>query len=177
MRINFEGTMSLAQYGKLVKEVIQDVATKAGIDPKDVKLSNPVMQMSLQIKGYEEPQVLTTPHGELFVIDVKVEKGKIVTESNEDEAKGDKRLLSETDAAKETPLPKESIESEFKEEDIQFIEDLEVRHDLKQRVYSINGSEDTLIRYYGIEDGKERLIFEEVARPNVIPFRKKGDTK
>ncbi|NRQ71974.1 hypothetical protein HQK17_28045 [Bacillus cereus] len=177
MRINFDGTMSLAQYGKLVKEVIQDVATKADIDPKDVKLSNPVMQMSLQIKGYEEPQVLTTPHGELFVIDVKVEKGKIVTESNEDEAKGDRRLLSETDAVKETPLPKESIESEFKEEDIQFLEVIEVRHDLEQRVYTINGSEDTLIRYYALEPDNERLVFEEVARPNVIPFRKKGDTK
>ncbi|PEM65293.1 hypothetical protein CN613_25450 [Bacillus pseudomycoides] len=177
MRINFDGTMSLAQYGKLVKETIQDVATKAGIDPKDVKLSNPVMQMSLDIKGYEEPQVLTTPHGELFVINVKVEKGKIVTDSNEEEAKGDKRLLSETEAAKETPLPTTSIESEFKEEDIQFLEDLEVRHDLVQRVYTIIGSEDTLIRYYALEEDNERLVFEEVARPNVIPFKPKGDSK
>lgn len=179
MRINFDGIISLSQFGELVKQVVEDVATKAEINPEDVQLSNPVIQMGLQIEGYEEPQVLTTPHGELFVINVKVENGEIVTESNEEEAKGDRRLLSVEENAKRegTPLPEGEIESEFREEDIQFVEDIQVREDLEQRVYTIKGSDDTLIRYYALEENGERLVYEEVARPNVIPFKKKGDTK
>lgn len=177
MRINFEGIISLAQFGELVKQVVEDVATKAEVPPEDVQLSSPVIQLGLQIEGYEEPQVLTTPHGELFVIDVKVENGEIVTESNEEEAKGDRRLLSEEEAAKETPLPEGEIESEFREEDIQIVEFITVREDLEQRVYTIKGSDDMLIRYYALEENNERLVFEEVARPNVIPFKKKGDAK
>lgn len=178
MRINFDGIISLAQFGELVKQLVEDVSDKAGINPEDVQLSNPVVQMGLKVEGYEEPQVLTTPQGELFVINVKVENGKIVTDSNEDESKGDRRLLPvEEQANQTTPLPEGEIESEFPEETIQFLESHEIRDDLEQRVYTILGSEDVLLRYYALEDDNERLVFEEVARPNVIPFRKKGDTK
>lgn len=179
MRINFEGTMTPKKFGELVKQLVEDVSEKAGINPEDVQLSNPVIQVGLQVKGYEEPQVLTTPQGELFVINVQIANGEIVTDSNEDEAKGDRQLQSvEANANRQgTPLPEGEIVSEFPEEAIQFLESITVREDLEQRIYTIKDSEDTLIRYYGLEEGNERLVFEEVARPNVIPFRKKGAAK
>lgn len=163
MKIKFEGDMSLNQFGKLVAELVGNFLEEAGADKKQVKLNNPIVQTAFQIKGQEHAVFLTTEHGEMLQVEAKTEKGKLVSNTdNQDAPTEDKRLWSNDKIVNEPPtaVTDEEITSDFDQTQIEFKEEFVINSSLKQKVYRIIGSEDELVRYFNME--KNVLIGEEV---------------
>lgn len=163
MKIKFEGNLTLEEFGKLVADTVKDFLDKAEVEESKVKMNNPIVQTAFQIEGQEEAVFMTTEHDEMLQVEAEVEDGKIVSKGdNEDAPTEDKRLWSyEKMASNQTEVPETEITSEYNQSQIDFKEEFVINGSLKQKVYSIVGTDNDLIRYFNTE--KNILIAEEVA--------------
>jgi hypothetical protein len=162
MKIIFEGNLTLEEFGKLIAETIQDFLEKAEADVDKVKMNNPIVQTAFQIEGMEDAVYMTTEHGEMLQVEAEVQNGEIVkSDDNQFEPTEDKRLWSyERMASNQTEVPETEITSQYNQSQIDFKEEFIINGSLKQKLYSIVGTDDELIRYFNIE--KNILVAEEV---------------
>lgn len=163
MKLKFDGNLSLEDFGKLVADTVKDFLEKAEVKEEEVKMNNPIVQTAFQIEGQEEAVYMTTEHGEMLQVEAEVENGEIVKKGdNQDEPTEDKRLWSyERMASNTTEVPEEEITSQYDQSQIDFKKEFVINGSLKQKVYSIVGTDDELIRYFNTD--KNILIAEEVA--------------
>jgi hypothetical protein len=148
MKITLNGTMTLNQFAKNLKEVISNTMEKVDADAK-YKVHNPVVHVAFEIKGQEQPVYIIAGHGEIFDVQVDVDKGVIVKQDDNEEVARNQRILKRIDAVTNTPTT--AIESIYFDFELVKVEEHDIKEDLKQVVYNFAGegnSDRQLIRYF-----------------------------
>jgi hypothetical protein len=118
MRILFQGSMTPAQLGKAVQDILENTLAKVeGVESKRYPLHNAVVEFNLNLKGYEEPQLLmdedkgqmlnirTGFHKGEFTEYIEVDKQELVDKFNRMVADGEQHEQLELELEEETKNP------------------------------------------------------------------------
>lgn len=157
MIIKFNGETTLNKLPKLIKEIVEDVQAKAGIETAKVKVKD--AQLGLVFSVGEEMHYMTVTHDgvtEIFQTNVKLDdKGNIerLVDNEESSFLDD---YSRAVAMGQGSPKYEPIESIYNDEDLELIE-TENGGDIVGNTYTNKATGEQVVRYY-----KDNILIGEM---------------
>lgn len=151
MIIKFNGTMNTEQLVKNIEGIVSDIIERAGIESKDIKITD--ARVGVLFTADTNPQYLVVTHDdvpEIFEVNVKLnDAGEIDrTVDNEKESFHDDYTRAVANG-EESPITEE-IESVFDDEDLEQTEVIDAGdlQEVHYKLKDLDGTQDTVIRYY-----------------------------
>ncbi|MGG0487223.1 hypothetical protein ABEY65_28135 [Priestia aryabhattai] len=120
MRIVTQGSMTATQLGKVINEILSNTLGKLEAKGKRQPIHNAVVEFTLNLQGYDEPQLIVVDEGSaMLTIHTGVKNGELVeyvpVDRQELLDKFDRMVEEETKQAEAPKKEDDVIDAEFTE--------------------------------------------------------------